>query len=333
MNLALYEEGTALRTIDYTVSLVTPMAVHGADNRQMAEWRHSSFKGILRYWWRTLQFGKNKRGLILEEEELFGGTNGSDGESGKKSPITFMSTQQYTSRQKAIILPHKGKGKVPAVEQGHTVTFTLALAKRVPIDTVMQYKKIVNYTLLLASVGQRARRGFGAIQGQEHQFATIDNFRQTLYAALDDLGASYERQTSNTCLLRTAAGEDALDKRHDTLRTGGQVQVRQPYRPTTAAKMSEHPTLAAVWLGSGEKDAYAVLKKIGDASHRANGRGQSLGSAMGGRFASPLWCTVRKIGNLYYPVVNELHSQKVMSNWQRYQSDRDLFLRILGVDV
>lgn len=301
MNLVRYENGSAICAASYTLNLVTPMAVHGANNKQTAQFRISSLKGIVRYWWRTLQFEKEKQAMLKEEESLFGGTN-----VGRKSPVTFFMDQPVTSTVRRSVLPHKNTVKVPIIGENRSITFTMAVAQH-RLEVLEEYKKYVNYTLLLASIGQRARRGFGSVQWQEHRHASIDEYKTALYSALDDLHVTYDRKSGQSCLLQTG--------------TAG--------LPTK--KMSKHPTLAAVWSGVQEKNALEVLKKIGHASHIANRYGR-LGSAKGGRFASPLWCTVRKMGDRYYPIVSELQSQSIHP-WQQYERDRNEFLRVLGVDV
>jgi len=59
-----------------TYRITTPMFCGGAE--QQAEFRLPSFKGILRFWWRALEWGRmrNLEQLHREESELFGSSNG-----------------------------------------------------------------------------------------------------------------------------------------------------------------------------------------------------------------------------------------------------------------
>ena len=68
-------------TFSATYRIVTPMFCGGAG--QEAELRLSSFKGALRFWWRTLQWGKvkNERELWKKEAELFGSSDQGYGQS------------------------------------------------------------------------------------------------------------------------------------------------------------------------------------------------------------------------------------------------------------
>lgn len=57
---------------EYVVQLITPMAVHGAD-KNVADFRISSFRGITRYWWRVIQAETDMKALLEREETYFGG--------------------------------------------------------------------------------------------------------------------------------------------------------------------------------------------------------------------------------------------------------------------
>lgn len=69
-------------TIRATYRIVTPMFCGGA-KQQQAEFRLASFKGVLRFWWRTLMWGRAKdcRDLCVQEAALFGASNENIGQS------------------------------------------------------------------------------------------------------------------------------------------------------------------------------------------------------------------------------------------------------------
>ncbi|RJQ72318.1 MAG: type III-B CRISPR module RAMP protein Cmr1 [Desulfobacteraceae bacterium] len=59
--------------------VVTPLFLGGADNKTEAELRPASIKGTLRFWWRTLQWGKGVTdvgNLKKKEDRLFGSSEG-----------------------------------------------------------------------------------------------------------------------------------------------------------------------------------------------------------------------------------------------------------------
>ena len=73
---------TKSTTITATYRIVTPMFCSGAD-QQKAEFRLPSFKGALRFWWRSLMWGKVQDVVELRkrEAELFGSSDSKTGQS------------------------------------------------------------------------------------------------------------------------------------------------------------------------------------------------------------------------------------------------------------
>lgn len=69
------------RTILATYRIVTPMFCGGAE--QQAEFRLASFKGVLRFWWRALMWGRVRDcgDLSAQEAALFGASDESIGQS------------------------------------------------------------------------------------------------------------------------------------------------------------------------------------------------------------------------------------------------------------
>lgn len=77
-----------MKTLQATFKIVTPMFLGGADRNEPAELREPSIKGILRFWWRALNWGRfaansdssdeNKALLRLRTEEdiIFGNSSG-----------------------------------------------------------------------------------------------------------------------------------------------------------------------------------------------------------------------------------------------------------------
>ena len=68
-----------ITTVDATYRVVTLMFCGGADPRQSAELRLPSFKGVLRFWWRALAWGRlggNLDEIHKQEARLFGSAEG-----------------------------------------------------------------------------------------------------------------------------------------------------------------------------------------------------------------------------------------------------------------
>lgn len=78
-----------MRTIQATYRITTPMFCSGAD-QQKAEFRLASFKGALRFWWRTLMCGKVKdhEELRKKEDHIFGASEQKVGQSKVRLTLT-----------------------------------------------------------------------------------------------------------------------------------------------------------------------------------------------------------------------------------------------------
>ncbi|MDE3840931.1 type III-B CRISPR module RAMP protein Cmr1 [Bacillus methanolicus] len=285
---------------DFSLTFVTPMVMHGANPSKTAEFRIPSVKGIFRYWWRTLQDETNSTLLLEKEEACFGGTI----RQKLKSPVSLILQQPLTGIKPENVLPHKSSSFRPKsmdVNKKVEVTVKTLRKHQEQFDT---YDLYFQYMLHLAGMGQRARRGFGACQWDEHQWEKVDEFAHTLKEVLKKLSVhdQFDFSLYENCILKRK-------KKANT----------------------SHPVLSAVWIGQGKETHQEVLRMFGEASHKANRFG-NLGSAKP-RFASPLWCTVRKIGDLYYPIVTEVQAKDERYTNAKYERDRAEFLRVVGVSV
>jgi len=273
--------------------------MHGANNGNIAEFRVPSFKGVLRYFWRTLQEETNPEKLLEKEEGLFGGTMTNEK---RKSPLSIYLPELIQAKQHTDILPHKNsKSKVPAVPVNQDLTVKVRVQKKNE-DLMNKYELYMNYLFHIAGFGQRSRRGFGSIQWMEHKWQSVTDYANSLKQVLQDLEMEELYFVYNE-------SPHLLQRRGD---------VRTP-----------HPILNSIWIGEGRPSYQEVLKAIGYASHFGNRNG-TLGS-MKPRKASPLLVTVRKIGDLYYPIISEVKTKEKYN--QPYEMNRRRFLQELGVMI
>ncbi|MGG4212170.1 type III-B CRISPR module RAMP protein Cmr1 [Paenibacillus sp. FSL L8-0638] len=293
---------------EYVVQLITPMAVHGAD-KNVADFRISSFRGITRYWWRVIQAETDMKALLEREETYFGGVTKQ--ESGGKSPIRFSWDHSKLNPSSTQMLPHRRLlqnetrdekylrgSKSQALNAGQSISLSSSVTKTNKND----YHNILEFTFMLASMGQRSRRGFGAMQWEQHSFDTVQEYIQHLKALLLQLGC-----------------ESSIN--------GNQLGL------TTLLEVGRRPVLKAVWVGAAYDCYESVLKDYGLSSHERIGD-RSLGGVEGRkfRFASPLWGTVRKINGKYYPIISELQSQQALGS-NSYEQVRNKFLKRMGVKL
>ena len=180
--------GNIQNTVTATFDIVTPMFLGGAD-QQAEHIRPASFKGLLRFWWRAVNWGKFRkkftddatalRELHKQEALLFGAAAGEEkGEKVGGQGCFLMSVTQDTTKEN---LKKGGAQDAPTAYllgmglyhfQHHLLrnairgTFTVSLRFR--INTKPEDRASVSEALtvlgLLGGLGSRTRRGMGSIQ-------------------------------------------------------------------------------------------------------------------------------------------------------------------------
>lgn len=296
---------------EFVLETLTPLMMHGwtRTKHEPAEVRIPSMKGVLRYWWRTLQDLPSKA-LFEEESARFGSISG---DQGRRSPVVFRLKYLVTDDNKAPILPHRStkKGASNAIRPHRTLHLIMVHLKRDAespgeggLTLKEEHSLYVRWMLLLSGFGQRARRGAGAVQYEGFQWQSITEIQKTLRELLEQLkrDGAFEFPPPEKGLL-----------------------LRRKEKPKNI-----HPQINAVWVGRTYSDAKEVRERISNAGHIANSQGGLLGSS-NPRFASPLHCTVRRVGQGYVPIITEVTSHHMHKT--KYLEARNLFLRELGVNV
>ena len=149
-----------MRELRVTLETVTPLLLHGADN-ETPELRPPSFRGAMRYWWRAALGGvigdKNLKGLHELEGSVFGSTE-------RASPISLRLREVaiQDAKPKPYLLPHKNIAR----RDGIVGTFELILTQPRHADTLVWEAACASLELALTfgGVGQRSRRGYGALR-------------------------------------------------------------------------------------------------------------------------------------------------------------------------
>lgn len=286
---------SAIQSKTFKLKVVTPLGIHGASNsRQEAEFRITSLRGLLRYWWRAVHYEQDYKKLQRLESEKFGGTI----DDAQKSPVSFVLEKDVIVKNyKKAVLPHRGKSFSMACLPENEV---IPIKMKVKRDAVWTYyENMLLLFSMLGSMGQRARRGFGSIQLSNYK--NLDDFHNELLKVFDYFQIKGIFNSSPHHL----------------------------FEKPNFQKLS-HPTITSIWLGRPYARSWDVVKAYGEAS-RKNQTG-FLGKAKGGRFASPLWGSVKQIGDKFYPVITELQSLAI-KNIERYENERNEFLKVLGVSL
>jgi CRISPR-associated protein Cmr1 len=162
------------KELHVTLETVTPLLLHGADNKT-PELRPPSFRGAMHYWWRAALGGvigdKNLKALHELEGAVFGST-----ECG--SPISLRLQALDIEKIKADLLPHKGK----FISSGALVgSFELILTQPRCNDALVWDAACASLVLALTfgGVGQRSRRGYGALRVVDASEAKVKPFPTT----------------------------------------------------------------------------------------------------------------------------------------------------------
>lgn len=323
LDLNELKKGSAIRSKSFDFTVLTPLFMHGwqetkvndrgraVSNPINAELRGSSIRGVLRYWWRSLQTeGQTTASLMQKEQALFGGSSAGN-ESGSRSPLLLkLSSRDQQSLQEnknsANICPHKSQNmRSLSLVPGRKLRIEMQVLKK-DSQAYEPYENYCMFTFMLAGFGQRSRRGSGAIQIDDFNWTNVPAFREALQENVSSLRLEQEfnfQPQQKSCLLERTVKEYT------------------------------YPRLMRVWIGEAFHSAEEARFKISEAGHTANpGKStQMLGNVGRDRLASPLLCTVRRIGNDFYPLVSEVSNPHMAK--PSYQVQRDIFLTHLGVTI
>lgn len=166
-------------TITATYRIVTPMFCAGT-NQQKAELRLASFKGALRFWWRTLMagtYGGNIQKLYAAEARLFGSSEREFGQSKvrlrlihQESDFDMIREGELVYRGKRNGLSYLGYGVMnfrgelqrPALRAGGFKMSIRVSQRTNPADIIGIHASLI----LLGSVGglgSKSRKGYGSL--------------------------------------------------------------------------------------------------------------------------------------------------------------------------
>jgi CRISPR-associated protein Cmr1 len=191
-----------VETKEFEVEVVTPMFLGGADV-DSAELRSSSFKGMLRFWWRATCGDISHDEMINKESLIFGSTENKSAISINILPkgILFCSKElkergrTFQVHNRAVyILDYlaygthayvKGKGNVYHKEHiipGNVFTLKIQFKKQVEKEITRALAWLIHY----GGLGARSRNGFGSMATKIDE--PIRNFKSTLknYTAISN---------------------------------------------------------------------------------------------------------------------------------------------------
>ena len=155
-----------MKKIVYELETITPTFCYGASNT--VELRPSSFKGLMRYWYRALIAENDVKKLHEMENQLFGST--SNFSSFRIKVLNHINMKNDVGKEE--LLPHKNNSfRGNAIKQGFKFKLELS-SKSEKLDKIAD---IFELSLLLGGIGKRSRRGFGSIANTDWKFNDVND--------------------------------------------------------------------------------------------------------------------------------------------------------------
>lgn len=176
-----------MKTLNATYRITTPMFCSGA-NQQVAEFRLSSFKGALRFWWRSLMAGmvRDHHELRTKEAHLFGASEQRVGQSKVRLALTSPPPTEQLKPPKvwedgklmgahylgygvmeafASSKKNRKAGQLtrPMLLAGQTADLEIQFSPVLDDDDL---RSVIHALLLLGTVGglgSKSRKGFGSL--------------------------------------------------------------------------------------------------------------------------------------------------------------------------
>ena len=249
--------------------IITPLLMHGADGKT-PELREQSFKGVMRFWFRSIHGNLSLEELREKEAEIFGDTK-------RKSSFRIKIVNKILNIDDFNPLPHKSSNfKIKGFKPKQTFEIEF-LGENLEI-----VKNIFILSTILGGFGQRSRRGFGSIKVKSINNKTFDfNFsKDTIIKLIKKINPKFTMNDNS---------ENFKNRR-------------------------KFPYIKSIYVGNKTSSYDILLKKIGLATHKFS----CFGSA-NPRLASPIYITVNKDNNEYFPIITSLNGKGCWKNFNDFK--------------
>lgn len=152
------------------LEILTPMFSHGADT-ETPEFRIPELKAAMRFWWRALNSFKSFNDMKVQEGRLFGDSIN----NAAPIKIKYASKNQPESHLHTLFTRVKynkktEKKEFEAISPKNTISLELVPSLNCGSDVLEIYQDLIYITAILGGLGQRARRGKGAIKVHSENF-------------------------------------------------------------------------------------------------------------------------------------------------------------------
>jgi CRISPR-associated protein Cmr1 len=257
-----------LEIVEFNLQTVTPVFSYGS-NQNKVELRPSSLKGFLRYWYRAALATNDLKKLHESENNIFGSTEEASNFSIRIKDLNKINNESKNINSE-LFLPHKSKYRQSAIKKDLKFDVVLTIKNS---DYTKKIEDSFLLAILLGGIGQRSRRGFGSLKNVDRKFDSKDEF---LRQVKDLLGS--------------------LSSKQYKIEKGKLVMVD--------SNDFGYPVIKEVIIGKSN-NMEKMLKKIGKATHNNNHNAIGNGNP---RMASPVYVTINKINNKYYPIITKLEA-------------------------
>lgn len=256
----------------FQLRIITPMFLTGADGRT-PELRGTSFKGMIRFWWRALHSHLSIEKMYEQESQLFGS---SDENFGKSKLLLKLSGQLQTAEYQLV--PRSDKPfKALAFKEGES--FSLLLSTRAE-ELAEIFVNITKIAIILGGFGKRSRRGFGSLE----------------IVKINDTDFNFDYSPESICNLLNKVAYDCFA-----------VREKKIIRTKPSHNSAKYPYIKEIYIKETSSDASTLLSKIAESAHK-NDCEQTGFTKKEKRFASPIYVTVKKLTQGYCLIITVLNT-------------------------
>jgi len=298
-----------MKKITFTCEIVSPM-FSGSAYKNTLEFRPTELKASLRFWWRAMHPNLSLDEMRKKEFKIFGSGNDITNKSHVRiidfeiqlnnnrindiyyDNVTNNRNNRSNNNDNIVIikkakLPHKRgreQGKSLAFVSGtFSITFGLINEQIFSSNQLIALMKIASY---LGGLGTRSRRGMGA-----WRIIQIDDNPINEYVNLQNIYDNIALFSGQTYTIN-----------HNKIFVSNKIERSYPY-------------IREIYLGSnGETNVDNLTYKIINTAHKIKGQDSDNYKNCAGnsrpRLASPIYISIIKNNNQYFPVITFLNKEK-----------------------
>ena len=193
-----------MKRIEAKFQVVTPCFLGGANHEKEAELRLPSIKGVLRFWWRALNYVRIAKGatnpnqiienLRQEEGKLFGSSDQDEGQSSLIMRLAAENQKPLETQARKVLCDENGKkvgkGAIylgygvmdikgsltrPCLEAPFEFTLQIGAKEERHLEDVLPTLKLLG---LLGGLGSKSRKGYGSLNLIELKGDGIDAWQK-----------------------------------------------------------------------------------------------------------------------------------------------------------